>query len=177
MELDLVDESGRQVLVDDVGAAADEHVLIPGCLARLRESRLDPVGDEGEGGVGESQRLPLVVRQDEDRLMEGRVLAPPALPGVLAPGAALGRSELATPHDLGADVVVRLLDDRGADVVLAALPAVGLAPRLELDDPFVELLAALTERVLLALVGSGDVAVRRNADVNSHFAHIAIDAS
>ena len=46
MELDLVHEPRGQVLVDDVGAPADEDVLVAGGFPRLRERRLDPVGDE-----------------------------------------------------------------------------------------------------------------------------------
>src|SRR4051794_6186142 len=175
MHLDLVDDSGGQILVDDLSAAADEDVLSVGRLPRLLERRLDAIGDEREGGVGEGQRLPLVVGDDEDRLVEGRVLAPPARPRIVAPGTATGRTELPAPHDLGADVRVFLVDNRAADVLLAALLAVRLAPRLELDDPVVELFAPLAERVLLALVGPGDVAVRRYRDVDSHLAHVSID--
>ena len=37
VQLQLVDQAGRQVLVDDVGAAADEDVLVAGGLARSLE--------------------------------------------------------------------------------------------------------------------------------------------
>ena len=46
MKLDLVHEPWGQVLVDDVGASADEDVLVAGGFPRLRERRLDPNGDE-----------------------------------------------------------------------------------------------------------------------------------
>ena len=87
------------------------------------------------------------------------------VPGIVAPRPGPA-AELAAAHDLGADVRERLLDDRVARVHLSALLAVGLAPRLQRDHPVVQALAALAERVLLALVRSGDVAVRRDRDVD-----------
>src|SRR5215211_5712490 len=46
VQLQLVDQTGRQVLVDDVGAAADEDVLLAGGLPRLLQGRLDSIGDK-----------------------------------------------------------------------------------------------------------------------------------
>ena len=138
VQLQLVDESGRQVLVDDVGAAADEDVLVAGGLPRLLQGGLDAIGDEGERRVREGQRLPLVVGEDEDRLVEGRVVTPPALPRIVAPRAAAGRAELAPTHDLGADVRVLLPHHGAAGVLLAALQAGGLAPRPQPDQPVVK---------------------------------------
>ena len=51
VQLQLVDQTGRQVLVDDVGAAADEDVLVAGGLPRSLQGGLDPIGDEREGRV------------------------------------------------------------------------------------------------------------------------------
>src|SRR5829696_5640611 len=177
VQLQLVDQTGRQVLVDDVGAAADEDVLLAGGLPRLLQGRLDSIGDKGEGRVREDQRLALVVRENEDRLAEGRVLTPPAPPWIVAPCAAGGRTELAPPHDLGADIRILLGDHGTADVLLAALHADALAPRLQPGHPVVKPFAALTERVLLALVRAGNVAVQRSRDVHSYLAHVAMDRS
>src|SRR5829696_380907 len=177
VDLDFVDEPGRQVLVDDAGAAADVHVLVAGGLLGLLEGRLNGVGDEGECRVGERQWLALVVCDDEDGLVEGRVLAPPSIPRLLGPRPAARRAELAAAHDLGADVVVRLLEDGAAGVDLAALSAVGFPPSLEGEHPVVNLLAALAERIFIALVGPGDVAVCRNRYVHPHLAHVCVDIS
>ena len=160
MQFQLVDQTGRQVLVDDVGATADEDILVARGLSRLLQGGLDPVGDEGERRVREDQRLALVVREDEDRLVEGWVLAPPAPPRIVAPTASGGRTELAPTHDLGADIRMLLGDHGAADVLLAALQAGGLPPRLQDGQPVVKPLAALAERLLLALVRAGDVAVQ-----------------
>jgi hypothetical protein len=52
-----------------------------------------------------------------------------------------------------------------------ALVAVRLAPCLERQRPLVELLAALAERVLLTLVGTGDVPIQRHRDLESDLRH------
>src|ERR671931_1696498 len=80
VQLELVDEPSREVLVDDAGAAADEHVLAAGRVPCPVERRLDPVGHERERRVRERERLSLVVREDEHGHVEGRLVAPPSLP-------------------------------------------------------------------------------------------------
>ena len=56
--------------------------------------------------------------------------------------------------------------DVGVRARLAALPAVGAAPRLRGEGPLVQALAADAERVLLRGIGPGDVAVERHAEVD-----------
>jgi hypothetical protein len=80
VELDLVDQTRREVLVDDRGPSSDVDVLVARGLPCLRKSGLDSVGDEAVGGVGEPQRLALVMGDDEDGLVEWGILTPPALP-------------------------------------------------------------------------------------------------
>jgi hypothetical protein len=46
-----------------------------------------------------------------------------------------------------------------------------LAPRLELEDPTMQIHAADAERVLLALVRAGDVSVQRNGQLEPDIAH------
>src|SRR5262245_50017256 len=111
------------------------------------------------------------MREDEDRLVERRVVAPPALPRIGAPRSACCGTELASAHDLSANVGVTFGYHRVAGVLLAAFDAVRLEPFLEVEHPLVELLAANAERLLLGLVGPGHVAVERNGDVRSYLAH------
>jgi hypothetical protein len=101
-----------------------------------------------------------VVRDHEDRLVKGRIIAPPPGPGVVAPRPSARRAELPASHDLGPDVGVLLRHDRTAGVLLAAFHAVGLAPGLQPDGPVMKLLTALAEGFLLRLVGAGDVAIK-----------------
>jgi hypothetical protein len=173
VQLRLVDVPGRQVLVDDVGAAPDQDVLLAGGGAGLLERRLDPVGDEGERGVGERQGLALVVGQDEHGHVERRVLSPPSRPRVLAPRARPA-AELPTAYDLGADVRLGLLDHGVAGVHLAALQPVRGAPGAQRDNPVVQALARFAERVLLALIRPRDIAVRRDRDVAPEPAHLQL---
>src|SRR6059036_3925213 len=91
--------------------------------------------------------------EDEHGVVVGRVVAPPACPLLVAPGTTVDRAEHVPAHHAGPDVLARFLDYPSALVDLAALLAVGLAPRGERNHPVMEPLAALAERVLLA--GSG----------------------
>ena len=97
---------------------------------------------------------------DEDRLSERRIVTPPALPGVIAPRASGGWAELPSTHDLGADVRDRLAEHVIADVLFAALHARVLAPRFQLNEPVVKPFASFAKRLLLGLIGPGNVAVQ-----------------
>src|SRR5205823_12063042 len=95
------------------------------------------------------------------------------LPLLVAPGTTVGRAEHVSAHHAGADVLARFLDYPCALVHLAALLAVGFAPRGQRDHPVAEPLAALAERALLALVRAGDDTVQRDRDMTPKFAHRA----
>src|SRR5690554_1218293 len=160
VELHLVDQARRQVLVRHVRASAERHVAAAGRAPRQLERRLDAVGDERErGAVVELEALAAVVRDHEDGVLEGRLLAPPAAPrvrGVPGPGPA---AEHAAAHDRGADVRGRLAQQLVGAVHLPALQAVRLAPRPQPDDPLVQPLPAAAQGLLAGLVGPRHVAV------------------
>ena len=160
VELHLVHQPGGQVLVDDVGASADEDVLVAGGLARLRERRLDFVGDEGERRVRERQRLALVMRDDEDRLVEGRVVAPPTLPGVVAPGPAVAGPNF--PRPMISAPTFSYVSATTAVLAFSSPPSMPWGSRhaFSWTDPVVESLAALAEGLFLALVRAGHVPVK-----------------
>src|SRR5947209_17190721 len=111
--------------------------------------------------------------EDEHGVVVGRVLTPPARPLLLAPGTAADRAEHISAHHAGPDVLARFLDYPRALAHLAALLAVGLAPRSQRNHPVVEPLAALAEGVLLALVRAGDETVQRDRDMTPKPAHRA----
>src|SRR5688572_640835 len=111
--------------------------------------------------------------EDEHGVVVGRLVAPPARPLLVAPGAAADRAEHVPAHHPSADVLARFLDYPCALVDFAALVAVGLAPGGQRNHPIVEPLAALAERVLLALVRAGDVPVQRDRDMTPKLAHRA----
>src|SRR5260221_8282221 len=109
--------------------------------------------------------------EDEHGVVVGRVVTPPARPLLVAPGAAVFGAEHVPAHHAGADVRPRFLEYRCALVHLAALPAVGPAEGGQRNDPVVQPLATLAERVLHALVRAGDESVQRDRDVTPEPAH------
>jgi hypothetical protein len=111
-----------------------------------------------------------VVGENEHRAVVGRVVSPPALPGVVAPGARPA-AEHVPAHDDRADVAEDPLGDRRARVDLPAFLSMALAERLERHHPLVKLLPSDPEPVLLALVGTGDVAVERHRNAQLELAH------
>src|SRR6188474_112691 len=103
----------------------------------------------------------------------GRVVAPPTRPLLVAPGTTADRAEHVSTHHAGPDVPDRFLEYPCALVHLAALLAVRLAPGGQWNHPIMEPLAALAERVLLALVQAGDETVQRDRDMTPKLAHRA----
>lgn len=111
--------------------------------------------------------------EDKHGVVVGRVVTPPACPLLVAPGTTADGAEHVPAHHPGTDVLPRLLEYRCALVHLAPLLAVGSAPVGQRNHPVVEPLAALAERVLLALVRAGDETVQRDRDVTPELAHRA----
>ena len=80
----LVDQAGVHVLQDRRAAARDADVTVAGGIAGLVERGLDAVVDEVEGGpAGPLPRVTLLVRHDEDRRVERRLLRPRLLARVV----------------------------------------------------------------------------------------------
>jgi hypothetical protein len=109
--------------------------------------------------------------ENEHGIVVGRVIAPPARPPLVAPVTTADRAEHVSAHHAGPDVRARFLDYPCALVHLAVLLVVGLAPGGQRNHPIVEPLAALAERVLLALVRAGDETVQRDRDMTPKLAH------
>src|ERR1700730_898732 len=174
VELKFVEQSRCQVLLSDVGAAPKHDVFAAGRLPCLFERGLDSVGDEVKSGPSfHLYGIARVMGEDEHGVVVGRVVAPPASPLLVAPGTTVDRAEHVPAHHGGPDVLARFLDYPCALIHLAALLALGLAPGGQRNYPFVEPLAALAERVLLALVRAGDEPVQRDRYVTPKLAHRA----
>ena len=162
----LVYETGLEILPADLGAASERDVLVPRGAARLLERRLDPVRHEVEGRAAfHRERRALVVREHENRVMEGRVLPPPAPPRLLGVPSAGMTPEHVAPHDRRADVRGLGLDHPRTLVVLAAGLAMCGPPDAKGHDPLMEPLATDAERLLQALAGSGSIAVERHREI------------
>jgi predicted ester cyclase len=174
VQLELVQQPRGQILLDDLAAAPQHDVFGAGGLLCLFERGLDSVGDEVERRPSlHLDRITRVMGEDEHGVVVGRVVTPPARPLLVSPGTTAGRAEHVPAHHRGADVLPRFLDYPSALVHLAAFLAVGLAPGGQRNHPAMEPLAALAERVLLALVRAGDETVQRDRDMTPKLAHRA----
>src|SRR5262249_13838069 len=177
VELQLVQQSRRQVLLNNLAAAPKDDVLAAGGLLCLFERGLDSLGDEVERcPTLHLHGITRIMRNDEHWVVVGRVVTLPPRPLLVAPRATADRAEHVPAHHPSADVLERFLEDPCALVHLAPLRAVGLAPGGQLQHPVVEPLAALAERVLLGLVRAGDETVQRDRDLTPNFAHITSGA-
>ena len=111
-EMELVDQARVEALQDRVGAAGDADVPAAGRLAGPVECAADAVIDEVERGAAlPLPRVASLVRHDEHRRVERRVLGPGVLAGV----------EHALAHHVRAGAV----EGPGHDVVVATLLAAG----------------------------------------------------
>jgi hypothetical protein len=164
-QVQLIDQAGPEVLLDRGGPASEPDVVAVGGLERSLERRIDAVVDEVERGSAlHRDGRTGVVGEHEHRVVEGRVVAPPAGPPVAAPGPA-DRAEHVAAHDRGADAYVGPGGELVVDALVAALPAVRPAKAAGGQGPFVQSTAAGAQRVVGALVRAGAAAVERDREV------------
>src|SRR5437870_3284054 len=110
-EVHLVDQASAEVLLDRGNAAAESDVISVGGLEPSLERRLDAVVNEVERGPAlHRDGRTWVVGEHEHRVVERRVVPPPAGPLVAAPRPA-DRAEHVAPHDGGANAGVALRDE------------------------------------------------------------------
>src|SRR3954469_17805363 len=159
MELKLIEQARLDVLLRDIRASRNRHVLVAGGVTGKLERRPGAVGHERERRAALLRdRLTRMVRQDEHGVVKRRVLAPPGVRiRVVLPGAA-PPAEHPPAHDRRADPAQMLFDQLGVTIDLSTFEAVGLAPALERENPFMESVPAFAERVMERLVRSGDEA-------------------
>ncbi len=88
-DVHLVDQAVAKILLNDVDAATRSHVFAPCRLAGALERDDRAFGHEVEGrSAFHDQRCACVVGQHEHRDVIDRILAPPAAPALIRPGAA-----------------------------------------------------------------------------------------
>jgi hypothetical protein len=82
-------EPSSQTLPHSGNTSSDLDILVARCLFRKSQRLFDSAGDKVESRPSlHHQRLTLVVRQNEGWRIVRRIVAPPALPCVVQPGAA-----------------------------------------------------------------------------------------
>src|SRR5262245_32200084 len=98
-----VDEIRVEELPNRGDAASNPYVLPLSSVLRLPQRSRRRRIDEVKRGVGQREAGAVMVGEDEDGGVEGRVVSPPPLPVEVLPRASL-RRELVAAHDLGTDV-------------------------------------------------------------------------
>src|SRR2546428_1276564 len=104
-----------------------------------------------------------MMSQDKHRYVVGRLVPPPSLPG-LVPGPLTAAKHLAA-HDVGADILDDVVENLGVDGARAAGFPVLLPPAGGFEHPLVQAHPAFADRVLEALVGTGNEAIERDRDL------------
>src|SRR5439155_17120070 len=172
VDLHLVHEAGRQILLGGIRSAGERYDITVGRPPRLFERRLDALGDEREGrSAFELDWFARVMGEHEHGMMERRVDSPPAIPRLLGiPGTRVAAEHVA-PHHGGPDVSERILDNARAFVDLAALKALHRAPDGEWKHPLVQRHTANPEGVVDALARTGNEAVERHRDLEAQPGH------
>lgn len=162
--MQLVDQTGLQVLADRVGPTGQAHVLAVGRGEGLLQGRLDAVVDEGEACAAFHLQDGLrFVGQDEDRVVVGWIRSPPTGPRILVLDTR-GRSEHVTTHDAGADVVVGLGEEVVVDALgPSALPEHGVDV-LGRPRPAHQAKSVLAEGCLLALPRGGTESIEGDGE-------------
>lgn len=157
--MQFVDEAGAQVLLDGGSASAEADIFSLSGVDGSLQRAVNAVGDEVEGGAsfhGEGRAR--VMGENKNRHVVGRVVAPPAFPCVVEPGAADGAEHVAA-EDPCADIFKATVDE----VVVQAGFAAGLAEHFMLglcgEHPIEDWHGADPEGVFQALIGAGAVSV------------------
>jgi hypothetical protein len=111
------------------------------------------------------------MRQDEDRNVVGRIVAPPTLPGHIRPRAA-NRPEHVSPEDPGAHASGAPRSEIVIDPVRATVLVMHLPPTAGANDPVMQGLAAHAERIFNTLIRARSVAIKRDGEaLNSNSRH------
>ena len=105
-----------------------------------------------------------VMGEDEHRGMKGRVVAPPALPLLVLPRAALG-SELVPAHDLGTDPRAPVAGEGVVDAGASPWPTLHLLECAGREEPFMERGTGVSEGCFETLALAGAETVERNREV------------
>src|SRR6266849_3484517 len=106
--MQLVNQSGTQILPNSGCAATEADVAAAGCSGRLLQSGVNAFGDKAKLRASRHpERRPRVMRQHEDGRVIRRFVAPPAFPAVVRPGAP-DRTEHLPPHPCGEEPLHQL---------------------------------------------------------------------
>jgi hypothetical protein len=110
-QMQFINEPCAEVLPNGGCTSSHQNIAAVCNFERGAQSCVDPAVDEMEGGSSlQFDRWTRVVREDEDRVMEGWVLSPPADPLTRLPRAAY-RAEHVPTHDGGSNANCSLREE------------------------------------------------------------------
>src|SRR5438874_4511765 len=133
--MQLVDQTGTQILPNGGNPAAEAHVAPARRSARLLQGDVNAFGDKMKLRTSRHpERRARVMRQHEDGRVIRRLVAPPALPAVVRPRAS-DRTEHVAPKNPGADSGKTLLRDPVIDSRFAVVMAVHRPPYAQGEEP------------------------------------------
>src|SRR6476620_6106692 len=159
VNIQLINQYAVQVLLSDIRAAAQSEVFVLLSSLRVPKGRVNSFGDEVKGCAAlHLNRLAGVVRDNEDRHVERRIVAPPTIPRLISPRS-ISAAKHVTSHDGCSDIVKIFLGDFIVGSGRASLHSVNRAKGPRRECPLVQLLTALAERILNALISHGHIAV------------------
>src|SRR5438105_2782512 len=170
--MQLVDQTGTQILPNGGNPAAEAHVA-PACRsARLLQRDVNAFGDKMKLRTSpHPERRARVMRQHEDGRVIRRLVAPPALPAVVRPRAS-DRTEHVAPKNPGADSGKALLGNSVIDSRLAIVVTVHPPPHACLEEPLHQFRASDAQRILEILVRPSAVTVDGNREaLDTEFGH------
>jgi len=158
-QLHLVDQAGAQVLSNRGNAATQSNVEAARGFPCPLERRVNAISYEMENcPASHLDRGTRVMRQDEDRCVVGRLVAPPAFPGVIRPASADG-PEHVSAEDPRADARESTGGDIVVDAFFARFRAVHLLEGARMKEPVDQFGTIDAERVLEILIRARTVTV------------------
>jgi len=171
--MQLVNQPCAQILPNDGYTATEVDVAVARCSNRLLQSYVNAFSDKAELCTSRHpERCPRKMRQYEDGRVIRRLIAPPALPVLVRPGAPY-RTEHVTSDDPGTDSSKALLCNTVIDTGLSIIMAVHPPPYACVEEPIHQLKAPDADRVLEVLVRPGTIAVNGNCEtLDTEFRHL-----
>ena len=172
-QMHLVYESCTKILPNSGNPAAEPDVLAVGSVNSSFKCGVNAVGDKVEGSASaHNDRCAWVVGEDEDGSVVRRVVAPPALPGVVGPRPA-HRSKHVAADDPRADVLEAARREIIVNPRRAAIIANHLLKGTCGKCPFVQRDPADAQWIVEILVGAGTVAIEGHCEaVDAKLGHL-----
>src|SRR5437870_3804198 len=153
--MQIVNQPATEILPNGRDAATDADIALARSSSRLFQCRINAVGDKPKlRAARHLERWPWMMSQHEDWRVIRRLVAPPALPAVIGPGAP-NRTEHVSSENPGSHAGEAPLRDFVVDARLAIRLSVHLPKYARVKEPLHQLGAMDAERILQILARTG----------------------